>query len=179
MLAALFLFYFSIFNLQISIFHVYMIFTYSQDSYLVSTDPELLDLSMIHAWLSQESYWASGIPFGVVEQAIRHSLNFGLYHEGRQIGFARAITDQATFAYLADVFVLEAYRGRGLSKWLMSCIMDCPALQGLRRFMLMTRDAHSLYTRFGFGPIKDATKAMEITRPGLYQGPAADRPDAL
>jgi GNAT superfamily N-acetyltransferase len=146
-----------------------MIFTYTQDSYHISTDPELLDLPMIHAWLSQESYWAADIPLAVVEKAIRHSLNFGLYHEVRQIGFARVITDQATFAYLADVFVLPDRRGQGLSKWLIACIMDCPALLGLRRFMLMTKDAHGLYDRFGFTPLKDASKAMEIARPGIYK----------
>jgi GNAT superfamily N-acetyltransferase len=146
-----------------------MIFTYTQHSYHISTDPELLDLPMIHAWLSQESYWAADIPLAVVEKAIRHSLNFGLYHEVRQIGFARVITDQATFAYLADVFVLPDRRGQGLSKWLIACIMDCPALLGLRRFMLMTKDAHGLYDRFGFTPLKDASKAMEIARPGIYK----------
>jgi GNAT superfamily N-acetyltransferase len=146
-----------------------MIFTYTREPYRISTDPNLLDLPLIHGWLAQESYWAAGIPFEVVEKAIRHSLNFGIYQGSQQIGFARVVTDQATFAYLCDVFVLEAYRGRGLSKWLMSCILDCPPLQGLRRFMLMTKDAHGLYATFGFTPLKDATKAMEIARPGLYR----------
>jgi GNAT superfamily N-acetyltransferase len=146
-----------------------MVFTYTHGEYLISTDPDLLDLHVIHAYLSQESYWAAEIPFEVVETAIRHSFNFGLYHEKRQIGLARVITDFATFAYLCDVFVLEAYRGRGLSKWLMSCLMECPSLLTLRRFMLMTRDAHGLYTQFGFTPLKDAAKAMEITRPGIYK----------
>lgn len=146
-----------------------MIYTYNREEYLVSTDPDLLDLSMIHAWLSQESYWAAEIPFAVVEKAVRHSFNFGLYHQTKQIGLARVITDFATFAYLCDVFVLEGYRGRGLSKWLMTCVMACPELLSLRRLMLMTKDAHGLYTRFGFTPLKDASKAMEITRPGIYK----------
>jgi GNAT superfamily N-acetyltransferase len=146
-----------------------MIFTYTRGDFRISTDPGLLDVALIHAYLSQESYWAAEIPRAVVENAIRHSLNFGLYHETRQIGFARVITDQATFAYLADVFVLAPYRGQGLSKWMMSCILECPSLLGLRRFMLMTKDAHGLYTQFGFSPLKDATKAMEKTRPDCYK----------
>lgn len=146
-----------------------MNYAYTRDAYLVSTDPNLLDVAGIHDYLSQDSYWAAGIPREVVERALRHSLNFGLYQESKQIGLARVITDYATFAYLCDVFVLPAYRGQGLSKWLMSCVMDCPALAGLRRFMLMTRDAHGLYTRFGFHALRDASKAMEISRPGLYQ----------
>lgn len=146
-----------------------MNYAYTRDAYLVSTDPGLLNVAAIHDYLSQDSYWAAGIPRDLVEKALRHSLNFGLYQETKQIGLARVITDYATFAYLCDVFVLPDYRRQGLSKWLISCVMDCPALADLRRFMLMTRDAHGLYAPFGFHALQDASKAMEITRPGLYQ----------
>jgi GNAT superfamily N-acetyltransferase len=146
-----------------------MIYTYNRDDYHISTDPDLLDLSVIHAYLSQQSYWAEGIPLAVVEKAVRHSFNFGLYQGTQQIGLARVITDFATFAYLCDVFVLPSYQAQGLAKWLMSCVMACPELQGLRRLMLMTKDAHGLYARFGFTALKDAGKAMEITRPGIYK----------
>ncbi|MGV3586538.1 MAG: GNAT family N-acetyltransferase [Adhaeribacter sp.] len=143
---------------------------YIKGQFIISTDPAKLQVEVIHKYLSQESYWAENIPRAVVERAIANSLNFGLYvAPGEQIGFARIITDYATFAYLADVFVLPEYRGQGLSKWLMECIMTYPDLQNLRRFMLMTRDAHTLYTRFGFTPVKDAANCLEIARPGLYK----------
>lgn len=149
---------------------------YTKGEFVISTDPAKLQVEVIHQYLAQESYWAGNIPVEVVTRAIANSLNFGLYAaSGKQIGFARVITDYATFAYLADVFVLPAYRGQGLSKWLMECIMAHPDLQNLRRFMLMTRDAHTLYTRFGFTPVKDAANCLEIARPGLYKlkaGPA-------
>ncbi|MGV3502139.1 MAG: GNAT family N-acetyltransferase [Adhaeribacter sp.] len=146
-----------------------MNYEYSRGAYLISTDPGKLDVLAIHHYLSEESYWAPGIPLELVEKALRHSFNFGLYQHTRQIGLARVITDYTTFAYLCDVYVLADYRGQGLSKWLVGCVLDCPALAGLRRFMLMTRDAHGLYARFGFQALQDASKAMEISRPGLYQ----------
>jgi GNAT superfamily N-acetyltransferase len=122
----------------------------SKDEYLSSTDPSLLEVDVIYNYLSGESYWAKNIPRDVVEKSIANSLCFGLYHHNRQIGFARLITDKATFAYLADVFIISEYRGKGLSKWLIQVIHGHPELQGLRRWVLGTRDAHGLYEQFGW-----------------------------
>jgi GNAT superfamily N-acetyltransferase len=127
----------------------------------VSTDAARLDLEIIHGFLSR-SYWAAGIPREVVERAVRHSLCFGAYQGERQIGFARVVTDRATFAYVSDVFVLPDGRGRGVGKQLMAAIMAHPELQGLRRFTLATRDAHGLYRQFGFGPPRHPERQMEI-----------------
>jgi GNAT superfamily N-acetyltransferase len=117
--------------------------------YVISTDPARLDLERIHAFL-RESYWGKGMPFEVMRRSIEHSLPFGLSFGEEQVGFARAVTDFAVFAYVGDVFVLPAHRGRGLSKWLMETMLAHPDLQGLRRWNLATRDAHGLYRRFGF-----------------------------
>ena len=122
----------------------------SKDDYLISTDPSLLDVDVIYDYLSGESYWAKNIPRDVVEKSIANSLCFGVYHHNKQIGFARLITDKATFAYLADVFIISEYRGKGLSKWLIQVIHAHPELQGLRRWVLGTRDAHGLYEQFGW-----------------------------
>src|SRR5688572_21760962 len=122
----------------------------SKDDYLISTDPSLLDVDVIYDYLSGESYWAKNIPRDVVEKSIANSLCFGVYHHNRQIGFARLITDKATFAYLADVFIISEYRGKGLSKWLIQVIHAHPELQGLRRWVLGTQDAHGLYEQFGW-----------------------------
>ncbi|MCI0548571.1 MAG: GNAT family N-acetyltransferase [Candidatus Rokubacteria bacterium] len=127
----------------------------------VSTDAARLDLEVIHGFLSR-SYWAAGIRREVVERAVRHSLCFGAYEGARQIGFARVVTDRATFAYVSDVFVLPDGRGRGVGKQLMAAIMAHPELQGLRRFTLVTRDAHGLYRQFGFGPPRHPERQMEI-----------------
>ena len=135
----------------------------------MSTDPERLDVGAIHAYLTQ-SYWAAGIPRDVVERSLRNSLGFGLYRGDALIGFARVVTDLATFAYLADVFVVEAFRGRGLSKWLVGCIVDHPDLEGLRRWHLVTRDAHRLYARFGFEEPPPG-KHMQKVRANPYDGP--------
>ncbi|MEP7376478.1 MAG: GNAT family N-acetyltransferase [Chitinophagaceae bacterium] len=121
-----------------------------KEDYHISTDPSLLDMDAVYNYLSGESYWAKNIPRDVVEKSIANSLCFGLYLIKRQIGFARLVTDKATFAYLADVFILPEYRGKGLSKWLMQVIHAHPELQGLRRWVLGTRDAHSLYEQFGW-----------------------------
>jgi GNAT superfamily N-acetyltransferase len=129
-----------------------------KDKYSISTDPSLLDIDIIFNYLSLESYWAKGIPREVVEKSIAHSLCFGLYHGQQQIGFARLVTDEATFAYLADVFVLEEHRGKGLSKWLMEVIHAHPGLQGLRRWVLGTRDAHTLYEKFGWTVFDEDTR---------------------
>ena len=144
-----------------------------QGSYLVTTDAQRLNLDVIHGFLCQ-SYWARGVPREVVERSVRGSLCFGLFEWERQIGFARVITDGATFAYLADVFVLPGYRGRGLARWLMECVLAHPDLQGLRRFLLFTRDAHPLYARFGFAALERPEFAMAIHKPDVYDVPAAE-----
>ena len=118
--------------------------------YFVSTDETLLDIDVIHSFLSKESYWAMNIPREVVERSIPNSMCFGVYQGEEQIGFARVVTDKATFAYLADVFIIEEYRGKGLSKWLIEVIHAHPELQGLRRWLLGTKDAHGLYEQFGW-----------------------------
>jgi GNAT superfamily N-acetyltransferase len=136
--------------------------------FVISTDEERLDLDMLYGFLT-ESYWAKGIPREVVARSIRNSLCFGVYCDGKQIGFARVISDYATYAYIGDVFVLESYRGRGLGKWLMECIMRHPWLQGLRRWSLVTADAHGLYTQFGFTPLKAPERYMELHDPEVYK----------
>jgi GNAT superfamily N-acetyltransferase len=144
-------------------------FERAQDGYLVSDDTSRLDLDVVHGYLTR-SYWAEGVPREVVARSLAHSLCFGLYGpSGAQVGFARAITDRATYAYLADVFVLEELRGRGLGRWLVGCVMEHPDLAGLRRFSLVTRDAHELYRPFGFGPLASPERHMEIVRPGIYR----------
>jgi len=135
----------------------------------VSTDPTQLDVDAIHGYL-EASYWARGIPRAVVERSLRNSLNFGVYHGEDLVGFARVVTDLATFAYVGDVFVIEAYRGRGLSKWLMECILDHPDLRDVRRWHLVTRDAHGLYAKFGFAE-PPAGKHMERVRTNPYLTP--------
>ena len=137
--------------------------------FLVSTDPALLDLPLIHEFLSRRSYWAEGRPLEVVRRSLDNSLCFGLYERGRQVGLARVVTDRATFAWLCDVFVLEDRRGLGLGKWLMECVMAHPDLQGLRRFLLGTRDAHSLYQRYGFTPLPDPTRFLGVFRPDIHR----------
>lgn len=135
--------------------------------FVISTDRDRLDFDAVHHYIST-SYWAAGMPRDVLERAVENSLIFGIYDGQRQAGFARAITDRATYAYLSDVFVVEEYRGRGLSKWLMECILAHPDLQGLRRFALFTRDAQGLYERYGFGPPRGASTYMERRTPNVY-----------
>jgi len=137
--------------------------------YVVSTDPARLDRRVIHEYLSRSSYWAAEIPEHVVARALEHSLCFGLYAPDGQVGLARVVTDHATVAYLADVFVLPAHRGRGVGKWLMEIVVAHPALQGLRRFLLNTRDAHGLYRQFGFTSLASADWAMERFDPDVYR----------
>lgn len=141
---------------------------YSRDGFLLSTDKAKLQLPVIHDFLARESYWAKGIPLALVEKSLANSLCFGIYEDEKQIGFARVITDCATFAYLADVFILEEYRGRGLAKWLMSCILAHPELQGLRRWLLATRDAHALYAQYGFRALAKPESFMELHNPDVY-----------
>jgi GNAT superfamily N-acetyltransferase len=137
--------------------------------YVISTDPKRVDVATVHRFLTA-SYWAAGIPIDVVRRSVEHSLCFGVYKGGRQAGFARVITDYATFAYIGDVFILEEHRGLGLSKWLLSVIREHPDLQGLRRWMLATRDAHTLYSRFGFTPLNKPETWMEIRDYDVYRG---------
>jgi N-acetylglutamate synthase-like GNAT family acetyltransferase len=136
---------------------------WSKGDYEISTDPARIDIGMVHEFLTN-SYWAKGIPLETVRRSIENSIAFGVYQGRQQVGFARIISDLATFAYLADVFILPAYRGRGLSRWLMECIIAHTDLQGLRRWMLATQDAHGLYAKFGFTPIKNPDRWMEIHR---------------
>ena len=131
----------------------------------ISTDNNLLDLGLIHHYLDKDSYWANGIPFDKLERSIKNSLCFGVYFEGKQIGFARVVTDKATFGYLADVFILPEFRKQGLSKWLVQTIMNHPDLQGLRRWSLATVDAHGLYAQFGFTEITNPERWMQIFTP--------------
>ena len=138
----------------------------------VDTDQNRLDLKTIHEFLTN-SYWARGIPLEVVERSIRGSLCFGLYDGDQQVGFARVASDCATFAYLADVFVVESHRGRGLGKTLMASIVAHQSLQGLRRWLLATRDAHGLYAQFGFVPLAAPDRFMERHARDVYQSPGS------
>jgi GNAT superfamily N-acetyltransferase len=131
--------------------------------YEVSTDKSRLDIDLIHNFLSTESYWAKNIPRDVLERSIENALCFGAYDGNEQIGFARVITDYAVFAYVGDVFVLPAHRGRGVSKLIMQAIRDHPDLQRLRRWHLLTRDAHALYRQFGFRELENPARHMEIS----------------
>jgi GNAT superfamily N-acetyltransferase len=161
---------------------------YRRGEFVISTDRGRLSLNVIHDFLTN-CYWAKGISREVVARSIENSMCFGIYDEsprlamdarpldgaqGRhgapaQVGFARVVSDFATVAYLGDVFVMESYRGRGLSKWLMQCVMEHPALQNLRRWILLTRDAHGLYLQFGFAPVKAPERYMELYRPNVYE----------
>ncbi|NCI51905.1 GNAT family N-acetyltransferase [Sediminibacterium roseum] len=143
----------------------------SQGDYTISTDKSKLDPTVIHAYLAGESYWAKNIPMEVVQRSIDHSLCFGLYHKDAQVGFARVVTDRATFAYLADVFVLPGHRGKGLSKWMIAFIHEYPELQGLRRWLLGTLDAHELYKQFGWQALSPEVvpRFMQRHFPDVYK----------
>jgi GNAT superfamily N-acetyltransferase len=143
-----------------------MIETRSQ-KIVITTDPSRFDLDAIHGYLAR-SYWAQGIPRDVVARSMEHSLCFGAFDGDRQVGFARVVTDRATFAYLCDVFVLESHQGRGVGKQLMAAIMAHPDLQGLRRLALFTRDAHGLYRQFGFRETRFADRFMEVCHEAPY-----------
>jgi GNAT superfamily N-acetyltransferase len=147
------------------------IFEQRHGGFLISTNDARLDLDVVYSFLTN-CYWAKGIPREVVARSIEHSLCFGVYEDaGVQVGFARVVSDFATVAYLGDVFVLEPHRGRGLGKWMMECIMRHPALQNLRRWILLTRDAHGLYSDFGFTPLKNPQRYMELHDPNVYEIP--------
>jgi N-acetylglutamate synthase-like GNAT family acetyltransferase len=139
------------------------------DDYEISADVSRLDVAVIHKFLAEDSYWSRGIPRSTVERAIENSLCFGVYHGAAQVGFARVVTDRSTFALLADVFILEAHRGKGLSKELMRRVVEHEDVQGLRRFLLLTSDAHGLYSQFGFKEIGSPARFMEVLRPDIYQ----------
>lgn len=134
----------------------------------ITSDVARMDTLAIHAFLSQ-TYWSPGIPLTVVQRAIANSVCFGVLLDGAQVGFARVVTDKATFAYLADVYVLEPYRGQGLSRRIMEHVMAHPDLQGLRRMLLATRDAHGLYAQYGFTPLAAPDRMMELHKPRVYQ----------
>jgi GNAT superfamily N-acetyltransferase len=142
--------------------------------YTLSDDPARLDLDVIHGFLSQ-SYWSPGIPRETLARALANSLCFGVYLGATQVGFARLVTDRATFAYLADVFVLEPHRGRGLSRALMELVMAHPEAQGLRRWLLATRDAHGLYRKFGFTELAEPARFLTRHDPNVYQRGSASR----
>jgi len=139
--------------------------------FLLSTDLERLDLNLIHGFLTN-CYWAKSIPRDVVARSIQNSLCFGVYAAGKQVAFARVVSDFATYAYIGDVFVLEPFRGRGLGKWMMESVMQHPRLQGLRRWSLVTRDTHGLYAKFGFTPPRRPECYMEIYHADVYQSDA-------
>jgi GNAT superfamily N-acetyltransferase len=142
-----------------------------QGEYLISTDRDRLDIATIHDFLSHHSYWAKGRSLEVVKRSIANSLPFGLFKDHQQIGFARVVTDYATFAWLADVFVLDEFRGRGLGKWLIEVILAHPDLQGFRRWVLSTKDAHGLYRSFGFNELKRPERWMERPDPQMQESP--------
>ena len=136
--------------------------------FCVTTERERISVDTVYRFLTSEAYWSKGIPRATVERSLDNSLCFSLFRGGDQIGFARVISDHATIAYLGDVFVLAEYRGRGLSKWLMKCVMSHPDLQGLRRWILLTGDAHGLYARSGFTPLAEPHRWMQRHDPTVY-----------
>jgi N-acetylglutamate synthase-like GNAT family acetyltransferase len=140
---------------------------WTKAEFSVTCDPDKQDLDVIHGFLNQ-SYWANGIPKETVRRSLQGSLCFALLHQGKQVGFARVISDFATVAYLGDVFVLQGYRGRGLSQWLMECVSSHPNLQGLRRWLLATSDAHGLYAKYGFTALNKPQLFMERHDPNVY-----------
>lgn len=146
-----------------------MIFEQKKNGFTISTDKLRLDLDLIHDYLSSRSYWAKGVPYDTVVRAAENSMCFGVYEGENLIGYARVITDKATIAYIGDVFILETHRGRGLSKWLMECILNHPELQGFRRWILLTKDAHGLYKQFGFHEPEEPETYMEMRKNDVYK----------
>jgi ribosomal protein S18 acetylase RimI-like enzyme len=144
---------------------------WQRDGWEVSDDPARIDLARVHGWLAGESYWSAGIPLATLKRAIDNSLVLGLYRDGLQAGFARVVTDRATFAYLCDVWIDVPARGAGLGEWLIECVIAHPDLRGLRRFCLVTRDAHGLYTKYGFVPMADPSRYLEINDREVYSRP--------
>ncbi|MCL4638806.1 MULTISPECIES: GNAT family N-acetyltransferase [Olivibacter] len=140
-----------------------------QHTFQIKIGVDEMDMKLIHTFLSKESYWAKDIPLELVEESLNNSYCIGVFDNNKQIAFARLITDRATFAYLADVFVIKSYRKQGVSKIMLNHIMRLPWVKTLRRMMLVTADAHSLYAEYGFGPLADITRHMEIYTPNLYK----------
>ena len=147
----------------------------SKGDFTITTDQKDFDFEMLFQYLSKESYWAERIPMSVLKKAVSNSMSFALFFKKEQIGFARVITDYSTFGYLADVFIIHEYRGQGLSRWLMDYILAHPELQGFRRWLLATRDAHGLYAKYGFTPLSKPDRMMEITRPDIYKSNATPK----
>ena len=145
--------------------------TWRNGEFEISTDPERVDRDATHAFLTNDSYWAAGVPRDVFDRSIEGSLVFGIYRGQEQVGFARVVSDRATFAWIGDVFVRDELRGHGLGKWLMQTIVTHPELQGLRRWMLATRDAHGLYKQSGFTELPDPTLFMTRHDPDVYRRP--------
>ncbi len=141
---------------------------YQRQEYTISTDKARLDVNLVHGFLSTESYWAKGIPLEVVQKELENSLCFGVYHGQEQVGFGRIVTDYAAIAYLADIFILPAERGKGLGKWLIAAMLQHPDLQVLRAWLLTTKDAQGLYAQYGFQPIKHPENQMELRFPNRY-----------
>ncbi len=141
---------------------------YTRDNFTISTDPDRLDFDVIHHFLTN-SYWSPGISYETVKKAAQNALCFGVYEGENQVGYARVITDYTTYAYIADVFILDSHQGKGLGKWMMQCVVDYPELQGLRRWMLATRDAHGLYEKVGFVVVPGPERFMERYDPNAYQ----------
>ncbi|GHO47020.1 GNAT family N-acetyltransferase [Ktedonospora formicarum] len=155
-----------------------MIQEWHRGMYVISTDKNRLDLQVIHRYLTT-SYWAQGIPLETVRRSLEHALTFGLYLQDQQVGFAKIITDYATFAYVADVFILDPYQGQGLGTWLMETVKAHPDLQGLRRWVLSTKDAHALYQKVGFTALHFPERFMEVLVFDIYlkeQGTTPDSP---
>ena len=144
-----------------------------KDNYTISTDPIRLDFDVIHQFLTN-SYWSPGVPYDTVKKAAENSLCFGVYAGAAQVGYAPVVTDYTTYAYIADVFILESHRGQGLGKWLMRCVVDYPELQGLRLWMLATRDAHGLYEQVGFEALPHPERFMQINDPNAYHSKRDD-----
>ena len=142
---------------------------YQNGEFLLSSDPEKLDMNIIHNYLSKNSYWAQNIPLSVAERSLNNSLCFGLYYKKSQIGLVRVITDKATFAYLADTFVIDEYQGKGLGTWMIETVMKSSELLGLRRWQLSTRDAHNFYQKFGFHALEYPDRHMTIKNHNVYK----------
>jgi GNAT superfamily N-acetyltransferase len=145
---------------------------WQREDFEISTDPSRIDLDLTHEFLSSKAYWSPGVPRDIVQRAVANSIVFGIYHRTadgwEQVGMARVVSDRATFAWVCDVFVLDEFRGHGLGKWLMECVAAHPELQGLRRWMLGTRDAHGLYRQTGFTELHDPGRFMEKWVPDIY-----------
>lgn len=143
--------------------------TIETDGYIITTDKSRMSIHDIHKWLSERSYWCKNVPFDIVKTSFDHSFCIGVLKDGKQVGFARLITDYATFGYLADVYVLEEHRGKGLSKAMMKAIMSLDWVKNLRGIKLQTKDGHGLYAQFGFTETKFPDRIMEISRPNIYE----------